>query len=1175
MPAGDYYLNKFNGSSIDEKVFLAQANKALGFDWGLHPVMLSVVNATAMYANYIPKYDGANLVNSWMRQSALGISIGLDDDTVVPFQVNAGSSYVITKFSSFEDQSTVFRSMYFIYDYYGGEMALIGEVPNYERNLLCLHPDGSIGIGYNALRVFEDSNSVGIGFGGGESTEAPLHIKTTETTMALFETTALSTLGSKMYFAADYYGGEVGILVTSNSYMRSLVCLHPDGAIGLGYTAFKVFEPTPAAALNIAPGNLPEAQFQINELNTSSTTTSLLIYGGFEDEYGFALNIKTWLGYDAVRVNLRGDTAGIDFGYNSRYLITTVDIWGTLTVSGQIVSTIVGAPPFVVNNSNLVIGLNANYLEGYAAANFSSVGHTHSTYVPYSGATQSVNLGGYGIITPTITGGITQASLLTYIASTYSNMSGSNPAHIFKGGNSGTTGLLTINNNGQTGFGTSPNSTITIKAGTAAAGTAPLKFIAGVNLTTVEAGAFEFDGTNLYFTPGTLRKTIAFTSDIPAAHNPVTIGTANGLSLSTQALSMAAASTSVTGALTSTDWNTFNNKVSFPGFGTNHTTAAYGDHTHSTYIDFVSTQVDILGTKVFGSSAMGGLSHNSVIGTKGTTLRGLKVASFNENLLGHIDIRAGYSISAPNTTTFTGNVNSLFDGNTGSGIQILTSVINDTTPFILEVTGPNGFMSYMYFGSFFNFIESEGFTATFQNGNSAFTSWKLEIKSAQDGLWYTLIDRTGVVDKVNNLTLSGFTGTSAFFLAGGRTGSGFRLTVRAGNPYVAITYPQIYLSGLSYYCDGAVTESGNLVSQRGGSIYGNLGIGGSLQVNAMSKATTDLVTNLNADLLDGNHASAFATASHTHSNYDNYNQWTFQPETFAGSGASYTINSGYFVKLKAGTGMDLSHSIVGSTVTVTLTSSGGFPGFGTTHATAAYGDHTHSNYDNYNQWTLRAYNGAYVSKSVISGQEITLNAGSNVEWDTADFAADGILVMNVINIPNIVLTGYTAGSTGLVAATDSLKVALSKLQTQMPKTLYYDIADYVNVGSSATDLENYTLHANTLSSDGQRLELQYSGSSAANTTSKTIQFYFGGTSYIVITNSNASSLNWFLRITIIRYSSTYFRLSFDGNWNVAGSGNVIGSGINYAATNVIKLTAQAGASNEIICKLATIAHFSS
>lgn len=40
----------------------------------------------------------------------------------------------------------------------------------------------------------------------------------------------------------------------------------------------------------------------------------------------------------------------------------------------------------------------------------------------------------------------------------------------------------------------------------------------------------------------------------------VTIGTANGLSLAAQALSLAAASGSVTGALTSTDWTTFNNK---------------------------------------------------------------------------------------------------------------------------------------------------------------------------------------------------------------------------------------------------------------------------------------------------------------------------------------------------------------------------------------------------------------------------------------------------------------------------------------------------------------------------------------------------------------------------------------------------------------------------------------
>lgn len=42
----------------------------------------------------------------------------------------------------------------------------------------------------------------------------------------------------------------------------------------------------------------------------------------------------------------------------------------------------------------------------------------------------------------------------------------------------------------------------------------------------------------------------------------VTIGTANGLSLASQVLSLAAASASVTGALTSSDWSSFNSKVS-------------------------------------------------------------------------------------------------------------------------------------------------------------------------------------------------------------------------------------------------------------------------------------------------------------------------------------------------------------------------------------------------------------------------------------------------------------------------------------------------------------------------------------------------------------------------------------------------------------------------------------
>jgi hypothetical protein len=46
-----------------------------------------------------------------------------------------------------------------------------------------------------------------------------------------------------------------------------------------------------------------------------------------------------------------------------------------------------------------------------------------------------------------------------------------------------------------------------------------------------------------------------------ASHAAVTLGTANGLSLSGQQLSLSLASSGTTGAISSTDWNTFNNKI--------------------------------------------------------------------------------------------------------------------------------------------------------------------------------------------------------------------------------------------------------------------------------------------------------------------------------------------------------------------------------------------------------------------------------------------------------------------------------------------------------------------------------------------------------------------------------------------------------------------------------------
>jgi len=67
---------------------------------------------------------------------------------------------------------------------------------------------------------------------------------------------------------------------------------------------------------------------------------------------------------------------------------------------------------------------------------------------------------------------------------------------------------LTVVNAG-VGIGQStPTAVLHLKAGTATAGTAPLKLTSGTNLTTPEDGAFEFDGANLYFTVGGVRKTV-------------------------------------------------------------------------------------------------------------------------------------------------------------------------------------------------------------------------------------------------------------------------------------------------------------------------------------------------------------------------------------------------------------------------------------------------------------------------------------------------------------------------------------------------------------------------------------------------------------------------------------------------------------------------------------------
>lgn len=85
------------------------------------------------------------------------------------------------------------------------------------------------------------------------------------------------------------------------------------------------------------------------------------------------------------------------------------------------------------------------------------------------------------------------------------------------------------------------------------------------------------EGTNLYYTEGRVSANTDVAANTAARHNAVALGTANGLSLSGQVLSLGLASTSTNGALSSTDWNTFNGKQA----SGNYITALTGEVTAS------------------------------------------------------------------------------------------------------------------------------------------------------------------------------------------------------------------------------------------------------------------------------------------------------------------------------------------------------------------------------------------------------------------------------------------------------------------------------------------------------------------------------------------------------------------------------------------------------------------
>jgi hypothetical protein len=95
---------------------------------------------------------------------------------------------------------------------------------------------------------------------------------------------------------------------------------------------------------------------------------------------------------------------------------------------------------------------------------------------------------------------------------------GTLPASVTTLAASGNTGLAVSSGNVGVGMAAaSATALVHLKAGSAAAGTAPLKFTSGPLLTTVEEGAIEYQGHTFYATTYLVRRSIALAQSIPIA----------------------------------------------------------------------------------------------------------------------------------------------------------------------------------------------------------------------------------------------------------------------------------------------------------------------------------------------------------------------------------------------------------------------------------------------------------------------------------------------------------------------------------------------------------------------------------------------------------------------------------------------------------------------------------
>ena len=203
-----------------------------------------------------------------------------------------------------------------------------------------------------------------------------------------------------------------------------------------------------------------------------------------------------------------GNYGNVQLNRNGAFATQASDTLGYTTAAGLVVkngASIDGA--VVINDSG-------------GDKDFRVEGDTDTELIFADASRDNVNIGGAGYNSTKlyVKGKSTSALDYAFYAenSSSQNLFNITNSGIITIGKSTATTSQSMNSYGLSSFNAgTPTARVHIGAGTATANTAPIKFTSGTNLTTAEAGAMEYDGTNLFFTPSSAtRNNILMTASV-------------------------------------------------------------------------------------------------------------------------------------------------------------------------------------------------------------------------------------------------------------------------------------------------------------------------------------------------------------------------------------------------------------------------------------------------------------------------------------------------------------------------------------------------------------------------------------------------------------------------------------------------------------------------------------